>query len=50
MVINVHNIQLSPLVYYDIYDGIGLLLAIQQGILLELNERETMILSEFLGI
>ena len=49
MVINVHNIQLSPLVYYDIYDGIGLLLAIQQGILLELNERETMILSEFLS-
>ncbi|GCE32122.1 hypothetical protein KDA_76060 [Dictyobacter alpinus] len=48
MGISVRNIELCPLVYYDDYDGRGLLLAIEQGLLLELNEQETQILSRLL--
>jgi hypothetical protein len=40
--------QLPPLVSYDVYDDIGFLLDIRQGILVELNERDTLILSTIL--
>jgi len=41
--------QLAPLVSYDDYDGCGYLLDIRQGILEELNERDTRILSFLLS-
>lgn len=50
MGINIQTIQLCPFVYYDDYDEKGLLLALRQGILLELNERETRILSRLLQV
>lgn len=43
------NIHLAPLVYYDDYDKRGLVLAIKQGLVIELNEPETVILSAMLS-